>query len=154
MKILLVKIDWCAILIAHQLLWRNMDAPVPIFQESPLAGEPCERLFYIRRVHRYQICTKYLYPSALLWQKTAATFHNKLVYFTGAIFFVVENLSTFNKISEFSARPAKLRGTLLALRAGLQKYYKFKFKYFIASYTWQGAHRGLCNKVSHTHMKT
>ena len=34
---------------------------------------------------------------------------------------------------------------------GLQKDYKFKFKYFIASYTLQGVHRGSCNKVSHTH---
>ena len=35
--------------------------------------------------------------------------------------------------------------------SGLQKDYKFKFKYFIASYTWQGVYRGSCNKVSHTH---
>ena len=41
-------------------------------------------------------------------------------------------------------------GALLALQTGLQKYYKFKFKYFIASYTWQGVNRGLRNKVSHT----
>ena len=33
----------------------------------------------------------------------------------------------------------------------LQEYYKFKFKSFIAWYTWQGVHRGLCSKVSHTH---
>ena len=33
--------------------------------------------------------------------------------------------------------------------------FKFKFKYFIASYTWQCVYRGSCNKVSHTHtMKT
>ena len=31
--------DWCAILIAHQLLWQNMEAPVSISQEPPLAGE-------------------------------------------------------------------------------------------------------------------
>ena len=60
--------DWCAILIAHQLLWQNMEVPVSIFQESPLAGEPRERLFHIHSVHRYQLCTKYLYPSTLLWQ--------------------------------------------------------------------------------------
>ena len=35
--------------------------------------------------------------------------------------------------------------------SGLQKDYKYKFKYFIASYTWQGVYRGSCNKVSHTH---
>ena len=35
--------------------------------------------------------------------------------------------------------------------SGLQKDYKFKFKYFIAPYTWQGVYRGSCNKVSHTH---
>ena len=59
---------WCAILIAHQLLWQNMEVPVSIFQESPLAGEPRERLFQIHSVHRYQLCAKYLYPSTLLWQ--------------------------------------------------------------------------------------
>ena len=59
---------WCAILIAHQLLWQNMGAPVSIFLESPLTGEPRERLFHIHSVHRYQLSTKYLYPSTLLWQ--------------------------------------------------------------------------------------
>ena len=59
---------WCAILSAHQLLWQNMEAPVSIFQESPLAGEPRERLFHIHSTHRYQLCAKYLYPSTLLWQ--------------------------------------------------------------------------------------
>ena len=59
---------WCAILIAHQLLWQNMEAPVSIFQESPLAGEPRDILFHIHSIHRYQLCAKYLYPSTLLWQ--------------------------------------------------------------------------------------
>ena len=62
------SIHWCAILIAHQLLWQNMEAPVSIFQESPLAGEPRERLFHIHSMHRYQLCAKYLYPSTSLWQ--------------------------------------------------------------------------------------
>ena len=35
----------------------NMEAPVSIFQESPLAGEPRERLFHIHSVHHYQLCT-------------------------------------------------------------------------------------------------
>ena len=59
---------WCAILIAHQLLWQNMEAPVSIFQESPLAGGPSKRLFHIHSIHHYQLCAKYLYRSALLWQ--------------------------------------------------------------------------------------
>ena len=50
---------WCAILIAHQMLWQYMEAPVSIFQESPLAGEPRERLFHIHSTHRYQLCAKY-----------------------------------------------------------------------------------------------
>ena len=74
------------ILMAHQLLWQNMEAPVSIFQESPLAGEPRDILFHIHSIHRYQLCAKYLY--------------------------------------------------------------------FIASYIWQGAHRVLCNKMSHTRIKT
>ena len=37
---------------------------------------------------------------------TVATFNNNLVWFTGAIYFVVENLTTFNQTSEFSVRPA------------------------------------------------
>ena len=49
---------WWAILIAHQLLWQNMEAPVSIFRESPLAGEPRERLFHIHSVNRYQLRTK------------------------------------------------------------------------------------------------
>ena len=36
MNALLTYYYWCAILIAHQLLWQNMEAPVSIFQESPL----------------------------------------------------------------------------------------------------------------------
>ena len=89
---------WCAILIAHQIVMakhklvpspmppltplhiatmpygtekqsrQNMEVPVSIFQKSPLAGEPRERLFHIHSVHRYQLCAKYLYPSTLLWQ--------------------------------------------------------------------------------------
>ena len=50
--------DWCAIFIAHQLLWQNMDAPVSIFQESPLAGEARQRLFHIHSVNRYQLRAK------------------------------------------------------------------------------------------------
>ena len=38
-------------------LGANMEAPVSIFQESPLAGEPRDRLFHIHSVHRYQFCT-------------------------------------------------------------------------------------------------
>ena len=65
---------WCAILIAHQLLWQNMEAPVSIFQESPLAGEPRQRLFHIHSVNHYQLRTKYLYPSTLLWQINGCNF--------------------------------------------------------------------------------
>ena len=56
--------DWCAIL----MLWQNMEAPMSILQESPLAGEPRERLFHIHSINHYQLCKKYLYPSMLLWQ--------------------------------------------------------------------------------------
>ena len=63
-----ISLYWCAILIAHQLLWQNMEVPVSNFQQSPLVGEPRERLFHIHSVHRYQLCTKYLYPFTLLWQ--------------------------------------------------------------------------------------
>ena len=54
-------IYWCAILIAHQLLWQNMEAPVSIFQESLLAGEPRQRLFHIHSVNRYQLRTRLRY---------------------------------------------------------------------------------------------
>ena len=53
---------------SRSFLRGNMEVPVSIFQESPLAGEPRERLFHIHSVHRYQLCAKYLYPSTLLWQ--------------------------------------------------------------------------------------
>ena len=52
----------------HQLLWQNMEDPVSIFQESPLVGEPRERLFHIHSLHGYQLSTKYIYPSTLLRQ--------------------------------------------------------------------------------------
>ena len=103
--------------------------------------------------------------------------------FTGAIFFVVENITTLNyNIGVFCSPYIVVEGRALSfagaavvcsmsimaslismkipldvVRVGawncleLQEYYKFKFKSFIASYTWQGVHRGLCNKVSHTH---
>ena len=60
--------DWCAILIAHQIVMAKHGGSCVLFQESPLAGEPRERLFHIHSVHRYQLCAKYLYPSTLLWQ--------------------------------------------------------------------------------------
>ena len=41
------RYHWCAILIAHQLSWQIMGAPVSILQESRLAGELSERLFHI-----------------------------------------------------------------------------------------------------------
>ena len=59
-----VSSNWCA----HQLLWQNMEAPVSIFQESPLTEEPRERLFHIHSVYRYQLCTKHVYPSTSLWK--------------------------------------------------------------------------------------
>ena len=52
------SVHWCAILIAHQLLWQNMEAPVSIFQESSLVGEPRERLSHIHSANRYQLSTK------------------------------------------------------------------------------------------------
>ena len=64
---------WCAILIAHQLLWQNREAPVSIFQESPLAGEPGERLFHIHSMQRYQLRLRYCDK----W--TVATLNNNLV---------------------------------------------------------------------------
>ena len=39
--------------------WQNMETPVSILQESPLArGGPSERLFHIHSVHGYQLRTK------------------------------------------------------------------------------------------------
>ena len=68
----------CAILIAHQLLWQNMEAPVSIFQESPLAGEPPQRqpfqtlckislpVYVIVTNERLQPCTTTWYNSLVL----------------------------------------------------------------------------------------
>ena len=68
-------------------------SPVSIFQESPHVGEPRERLFHIHSVNCYQLCTKYIYPSTLLWQTSTGIdadackgetspgyFNSKLVY--------------------------------------------------------------------------
>ena len=85
------------ILIAHQLLWQNIEAHVSNFQESPLAGEPRQRLFHIHSVNRYQNSGPCKISLAVYCDKlTVATFNNNLVQFTGAIFFVVENLTTFD----------------------------------------------------------
>ena len=64
-----------------------------------------------------------------------ATFSNNLVEFTGAIFFVVENLMTLIIKHQSLYVPCTVEGSALSFADGLQKYYKFKFKYFIASYT-------------------
>ena len=74
-----------------------MEAPVSIFQESPLAGEPRERLFHIHSANRYQLRTQYFFTRLCYCDKyTVATFNNNILQFNGAIFFVVENLTTFN----------------------------------------------------------
>ena len=163
-----------------------MEGPVSIFQESPLAGEPRERLFHIHSVHRYQLCAKYLYPSTLLWQINCC---NYWVFCASCALSCVIDWSAFSldcftlllarhladrdvkqTTFSFADGPLVCSTSLMAslimkhvtsarCRAsrsvkhfsGLQKDYKFKFKYFIASYTWQGVYRGSCNKVSHTH---
>ena len=56
-------------------LWQNMEAPVSIFQESPLAGEPRERLFHIHSVNRYQLFTRLCYCD----KYTVATFNNNIL---------------------------------------------------------------------------
>ena len=73
-----------------------MEVPVSIFQKSPLAGEPRERLFHIHSVHRYQLCANIFTHLRYCDKYTVATFNNNLVWLTGAIFFVVENVTTFN----------------------------------------------------------
>ena len=70
---------WCAILIAHQLLWQNMEAPVSIFQESPLVGEPRERLFHIHSIHRYQLSANIFTRLGYCDKWTNVTLKNNLV---------------------------------------------------------------------------
>ena len=168
-----------------------MEVPVSIFRESPLAGEPRERLFHIHSVHRYQLCAKYIYPSTLLWQINCynlqqqpgmihwcylfrcwkcndvklnigvfcASCARSLVVDGSAFSFadvdVVCSTSLMASLIMKHERPARCRASRSVKQSsGLQKDYKFKFKYFIASYTWQGVYRGSCNKVSHTHTRT
>ena len=160
-----------------------MEVPVSIFQESPLAGEPRERLFHIHSVHRYQLCAKYLYPSTLLWQMKllqplTTTWYDSLVlsfsllkiqrrlikhrsflcalclvlrswwerFADGAVVCSTSPMVWLIMKHEIRARCRASRSVKQS--SGLQKGYKFKFKYFIA---WQGVYRGSCNKVSHTH---
>ena len=57
-----------------------MEAPVSIFQESPLAGEPRKRLFHIHSVNRYQLRTKYFFTRLCYCDKyTVATFNNNIL---------------------------------------------------------------------------
>ena len=57
-----------------------MEAPVSIFQESPLAGEPRERLFHIHSVNRYQLRTKYFFTCLCYCDKyMGATFNNNIL---------------------------------------------------------------------------
>ena len=57
-----------------------MEAPVSIFQESPLAGEPREKLFHIHSVNRYQLRTKYFFTRLCYCDKyTVATFNNNIL---------------------------------------------------------------------------
>ena len=64
MKPYYVHIDvyyWCAILIAHQLFWQNVEPPVSIFRTLQFAGEPSDRLFHIHSAHSYQLCLYKMY---------------------------------------------------------------------------------------------
>ena len=78
-----IHVFWCAILIAHQIVMAKHGGSCVHFQESPLAGEPRDRLFHIHSVHRYQLCAKYLYPSTLLWllQPLTTTWYDSLVLY-------------------------------------------------------------------------
>ena len=58
---------------------QNMEAPVSIFQESPLAGEPRERLFHIHSMHRYQLCANIFTRLNYCDKWTVATLNNNLV---------------------------------------------------------------------------
>ena len=88
-KVLFFKLTshWCAIFIAHHLLWQDMEAPVSIFEES-LAGEPRERLFHIHSINRYQLCTNIPLPVYVIGtnKRLQPLTTTGLVKFTGAIF--------------------------------------------------------------------
>ena len=149
-----------------------MEVPVSIFQESPLAGEPRERLFHIHSVHRYQLrlckisLPIYVIVTNKLLQPLTATWYDSLVLsfsmlscvvdrLMGAFIFadgaVVCSTSLMDSLMKHEI-PARCRASRSVKQSsGLQKDHKFKFKYFIASYTWQCVYRGSCNKVSHTH---
>ena len=70
--------------LGYMISRQNMEVPVSIFQESPLAGEPRERLFHIHSVHRYQtLCIIsipiYVIVTNKLLQPLTTTWYDSLV---------------------------------------------------------------------------
>ena len=66
------------------MLWQNMCVLISIFQESPLAGEPRERVFHIHRIHRYQTQYKISLPVYVIAKNKrmlplTTTWYNSLV---------------------------------------------------------------------------
>ena len=152
-----------------------MEAPVSIFQESPLAGEPRQRLFHIHSVNRYQLRTKYLHPSTLLWQINGCNFWQQpciihwcylfrcwkfndvwlnirvfcapCVVAEGSALSFADGAAVVCSTSPMASLIRSMKHPLNVVRVeswdslGLQKYYNFKFKYFIVAYTWQGVYQ-------------
>ena len=100
-----------------QKFFMPVGAPVSIFQESPLAGEPCERPVGIHSVHRYQLYTKYHYPSTLLWQINSCKLQQQFVIFHWCYF-----ICSWKNIGVFYA-PCIFEENAFALQTGLQKFF-------------------------------
>ena len=80
---------WCAIVIAPQLLWQNVGAPVFVLQESPLVGEPRKTVSHpqrppLRTLYKislpvYVIVTnKQLQPSTTTWYNSLVLYYSFL----------------------------------------------------------------------------
>ena len=80
----------CAILIAHQIVMAKHGGSCVHFSGITTCGRTCERLFHIHSVHCYHV--QNIFTHLRLW---VTTFNSNLVWFTGAFFIVVENLTTF-----------------------------------------------------------
>ena len=122
-------------------------------------GGTSKIIFHIHSVNRYQLRTDYLYPSTLLWQINSCNlYHQPCIIHWCYIFRCWKFSDVKLNIGVFCA-PCIVVGSALSFADGAAEVLQVQAQilYYLthmSGHTWHGVHRGLCNKVSHTHTHT
>ena len=98
-------VDWCAILIAYQIVMAKHGGSCVHFSGISTCGRTSRETVSHPQCPPLPTLCKISLPIYVIVTNKLLHFNNNLVWFTGAIFFVVENLTTF-KHREFSVHPA------------------------------------------------